>query len=77
MVKPHPSITITPIKGIIPGQGFIEINITFSPTVKATATAEIQLKVAQFDFEPLSIRIVGTGKQPDKKSSIRVKPGSA
>jgi hypothetical protein len=77
-VKGHPSITVQPASGVIPGKGSIEVTITFSPTIKATAVAELQLKVAQFDFEPLNIRVVGTGKEADKKkSSIRVKPGSA
>jgi hypothetical protein len=39
MIKPHPGIMVTPTKGVIPGQGSIDINVTFSPTVKATATA--------------------------------------
>jgi hypothetical protein len=77
-VKESPEIVVRPLKGVIPGKDKIDIEIEFSPTAKITSVAEVLLKVAQFDFEPLPIRIVGNGRDKDKKkTTMRIKPGSA
>jgi hypothetical protein len=43
-------------------KGTTEVEIAFTPATKNTSTCEVELRVSQFDFEPLKIRIVGTGK---------------
>ena len=42
----HVDIAIYPLKGIIPGHGKTEIEITFKPETKTTAFAEVSLKIS-------------------------------
>ena len=65
---------ISPLKGIIPAQQTLTIEITFLPSAKITYTAQASLMIHQFDFQPLPISIVGTGIQKVVNSlSKRVK----
>jgi hypothetical protein len=47
------------MSGIIPPDGTTEILITFYPTQHRTAHMTLVVNIAQFDFEPVSIRVVG------------------
>jgi hypothetical protein len=43
----------------------VNIEISFIPTNKCTYTAEVYLKIKQFDFKPLLIKVIGNGKEKD------------
>ncbi|EGR29602.1 hypothetical protein IMG5_152520 [Ichthyophthirius multifiliis] len=58
-------IIINPLKGIIPGEGKIDIQITYIPQTNVTVISEAELKVSQFDFEPLKIRLMGSARYKD------------
>lgn len=45
-VTSHQDISIYPMKGIIPGKGLVEIEVTFKPDTKTTAFAEVKLKIS-------------------------------
>jgi hypothetical protein len=61
-IKDHSEIKISPVKGIIPGKGTVDIEISYAPTTNFTVVAEVELKISQFDFEPLLIKIMGSGR---------------
>lgn len=58
-MKDHPDIKISPYKGILPGKGTVEIEITYQPSMNVTVVLETELKLSQFDFEPLQIKVMG------------------
>ncbi len=58
----HPDIEIFPMKGIIPGRGRVEIEVTFRPETKTTAFSEVILQISQFDFKPIITKIMGGAK---------------
>lgn len=67
-------IIISPLKGVIPAQETLTIEITFLPSAKCTYKSEVSLAIQQFDFQPLPITIVGSGVQKVANSlSKRVK----
>jgi hypothetical protein len=39
----HPDIKIEPWKGIIPGKGSVNIDVTYTPNTNATAVAEAEV----------------------------------
>ena len=59
---------ISPLKGVIPGKSSIEIEIKYIPSEAITIDVEVDLKISQFDFEPLPIRIKATGMFSEKKN---------
>jgi hypothetical protein len=72
-IDEHQDIRIEPMKGIIPGKGTVEIEVSYSPTTNTTVSVTAELKISQFDFEPLKIRIMGSGKIKDRKISTATK----
>jgi len=60
VVEAHPDFEITPGNGVIPADGGTEINITYMPTRHCTARAELKFNIAQFDFEPVAVTVVGS-----------------
>lgn len=78
--KESQEISINPIKGVIPAEGTLTVEITFIPTAKFTSTAELELCIQQFDFKPLPIKIIGTGMhtlarpQPKRIKSSKLAP---
>mmetsp|Transcript_50838 Transcript_50838/g.94107 ORF Transcript_50838/g.94107 Transcript_50838/m.94107 type:complete len:874 (+) Transcript_50838:125-2746(+) len=59
VLQAHPDFQIKPLSGTIPKDGSTEIVITFLPTKHRTARAEIEVNISQFDFEPVTISLVG------------------
>jgi len=60
MLATHPNITVAPLKGVIPANGSVDVAVTFSPTRHSTAHAELRFNIAQFNFDPALISIVGS-----------------
>lgn len=46
IVKDHPDMKISPQKGILPGRGTVEIEISYQPTTKITVVVEAELKLS-------------------------------
>ena len=53
IVNPHPYFTIAPLKGIIPSNGNVTVEITFNPITLGTCRVAVCLYVAQHGFEPV------------------------
>jgi hypothetical protein len=78
--KMHPDIRISPLKGIIPGKSYIEIEIEYVPLrdnphmippLRAnTVVVEAELHISQFDFQPMVIKIMGSATNPFKPTRI-------
>jgi len=56
----HPDFHIAPLEGVIPPDGTVSIVVSFLPSKHRTARMEIQVNIAQFDFEPMQITVVGS-----------------
>jgi hypothetical protein len=46
LIKEHDDIKINPMRGIIPGRGATEIEITYVPTGNVTVVVEVELKIS-------------------------------
>lgn len=71
LLRDHPDIKISPQKGILPGKGSVEIEITYAPSTSTTAILETELKLSQFDFEPLIIKVTGSGRHANNQKGKR------
>lgn len=60
VLEDHPDFVITPLRGVIPSDGAIDVVVTFLPTKHRTARVELQFNIAQFDFEPVTVTVVGS-----------------
>lgn len=60
VLEAHPDFCISPLTGIIPADGSIEIVATFTPTKHRTARSELQFHIAQFQFEPVMVTLLGS-----------------
>jgi len=76
--------SVNPSFGIVPAEGSATVSVTFSPTTAATATLELEVRVAQFGFEPFVCRVRGVGfpanvpreLRPSRDRSVRFAPGA-
>ena len=50
---------MTPLKGVIPANGFAEVAITYCPVKLGTAEMTLEVNVSQFNFKSMTCRIVG------------------
>ena len=59
VVKPNSDFEVTPLKGVIPANGFAEVAITYCPVKLGTAEMTLEVNVSQFNFKSMTCRIVG------------------
>ena len=59
--KTDSCFSVTPASGIVPAEGCATIALAFTPSVAATATLELEVRVAQFGFRPFVCQVRGTG----------------
>eukprot|EP00227_Mantoniella_beaufortii_P014551 CAMPEP_0197576992 /NCGR_PEP_ID=MMETSP1326-20131121/1787_1 /TAXON_ID=1155430 /ORGANISM="Genus nov. species nov., Strain RCC2288" /LENGTH=475 /DNA_ID=CAMNT_0043139983 /DNA_START=68 /DNA_END=1492 /DNA_ORIENTATION=- len=52
---------VQPRKGIVPANGEIAVEVSFTPNKLITSTLEILVKISQFNFEPFTCVVTGTG----------------
>lgn len=76
VLESHPDFEIGPLTGMIPKDGTTEIVITYLPTKHRTARAEIEVNISQFDFEPVTVSLVGNCV-PDLTRDAVTKRGQA
>mmetsp|Transcript_10944 Transcript_10944/g.26319 ORF Transcript_10944/g.26319 Transcript_10944/m.26319 type:complete len:845 (+) Transcript_10944:95-2629(+) len=60
VVESHSDFDISPLVGVIPADGSTEVVVTFTPSRHRTARAELQFHIAQFDFQPVQVTILGS-----------------
>eukprot|EP00933_Yihiella_yeosuensis_P028127 TRINITY_DN21929_c0_g1_i1.p1 TRINITY_DN21929_c0_g1~~TRINITY_DN21929_c0_g1_i1.p1 ORF type:complete len:866 (-),score=170.53 TRINITY_DN21929_c0_g1_i1:27-2624(-) len=60
VLEAHPDLTVSPTRGVIPAHGSTEIVLTFHPTQHRTARTELEFNIAQFDFDPVKVSVVGS-----------------
>lgn len=53
---------INPLTGLLPGNAETIVEMSFIPNRKVTYLAEVYFKIQQFDFEPIYIQVMGSGK---------------
>lgn len=70
-VEESPAFIITPITGVIAANQVTNIEITFIPAEKKTYVAEAYLSIKQFDFQPIKIKIMGTGRSKEAAFSTK------
>eukprot|EP00762_Andalucia_godoyi_P001289 ANDGO_04954.mRNA.1 Cilia- and flagella-associated protein 221 homolog len=59
-VEPHPDYEVSPLKGIVPGEGTAVISVTFRPKRLVTSQCVIRFQLSQFNFEPVMCTITGS-----------------
>lgn len=62
----HPTVDfrLFPARGLVPPRGSAWVTVDFCPKRAVTATAEVRVSLAQFDFRPFVCTIVGHGFLP-------------
>lgn len=60
VLEAHPDFEVTPLFGSIPPDGTTNVAITFLPTKHRTSRTELQFNVSQFDFDPVTVSVVGS-----------------
>eukprot|EP00741_Cyanophora_paradoxa_P023818 tig00021623_g23007.t1 len=60
ITRPHPDFRVSPLRGVVPGNGHVEVCIDYRPSVLATVSMEMSINVAQFGFEPVLCTVTGS-----------------
>lgn len=70
---PSRFIRISPMKGLIPGNSYIDIEIEYIASKPITSVLNIILETSQSGFSPLPIRIMGSGRYKDLTKTFKKK----
>ncbi|CAD8158515.1 unnamed protein product [Paramecium octaurelia] len=73
VIKDNMDFRITPLRGTIPDKGVTEIEILYRPSINVTVYMEVELIVGSVDFEPLPIKLMGTGRSQNDKNLSRIR----
>ncbi|XP_063692727.1 cilia- and flagella-associated protein 221-like [Bolinopsis microptera] len=65
----HPSLSVVPSSGIIPGEGSVELKVTFCPTEYITASGAFDLVIQQYDNPVYRCAVMGLS-QPGAERDI-------
>ncbi|ESO95222.1 hypothetical protein LOTGIDRAFT_144748 [Lottia gigantea] len=60
LIKQHPFLSIEPLSGTVPGNGQVDISVTFSPCEFLTAQLTVQLITSQFNSKPILCNFTGS-----------------
>jgi hypothetical protein len=59
-VQHHPAFIVTPMRGVVPANGKVDVMVTFAPTEFSTAVMKLQLELTQFNSSPLLCTFSGS-----------------
>ncbi|KNC51449.1 uncharacterized protein AMSG_07644 [Thecamonas trahens ATCC 50062] len=57
-----PCFDVSPASGVIPAEGSVTVTITYTPLEYVTASAQLELNVSQFNFEPRRCSLAGSSQ---------------
>lgn len=57
----HSDFAIEPLNGDVPGKSKAEITIKYEPKSASTATCEVELRLSEFDYKPISMKLIASG----------------
>lgn len=66
----HPSLSVVPTSGIIPGEGSVELKVSFCPTEYITANGSFDLIVQQYDNPVYRCSLTGTSQPGAEKDLV-------
>ena len=85
--SPHRDIIIEPMTGEVLGNSTRAVEVRYTPSDASTAVSEVELRLSEFDFQPLKTRIIASAfhktaadtaifssSHPSKESSTLRKP---
>ena len=59
VIEPHPDITVSPLKGIIPASGGVDVVVQFRPAALRVCKMEIEVRVGEWSSQLLSSALAG------------------
>ncbi|CAM9207897.1 unnamed protein product [Choristocarpus tenellus] len=62
ITSPHPHFRVSPMRGIVPVNGFVKVTIEYTPTSSISAEMRLLVNVSQFNFKPVSCVVTGKGR---------------
>lgn len=68
IIKPSAFFEVSPLSGIIPANGKVDIRMNFHPLQLHSAQMNIEVHISQYDFEPFVCSLTGVGL-PETDSS--------
>ncbi|CAI8001630.1 Cilia- and flagella-associated protein 221 [Geodia barretti] len=60
VLQHHPAFVITPMRGVVPANGKVDVMVTFAPTEFSTAIMKVKLELTQFNSSPLVCTFSGS-----------------
>jgi hypothetical protein len=70
IIEADPDFEVAPTSGVIPADGSVEVVITYLPKRHRTSRIELRFNIAQFDFEPVMVSVVGNCSPDLKKEEM-------
>lgn len=58
----NPEFSVSPASGIVPANGGVEVEITYSPQRMTTAELQLHVTISQFGFKPILCRVVASAE---------------
>jgi hypothetical protein len=73
VTDPNPDILVGPVIGEVPGNGTTSLEVVFNPHAAATASCEFSFLLSEFDFKPITTRVIAsaTHASPSKAESTK------
>ena len=59
--RPHPYFHISPVEGIIPANGSVQIKVVFTPVTLGSCNMGLRLHIGQYGWEPMDCDVSGIG----------------
>lgn len=68
---PENFIKISPMRGLIPGNSYIDVEIEYTAMLPITSVLSVVLQTSQSGFDPLPITIMGSGRYQDITGTLK------
>lgn len=60
LLRPNAQFNLlSPLEGVVPGEGRVELRMEYAPNALGTATTQLELEVSQLDAKPMLIAVAG------------------